>query len=133
MLLPHLCPCEELPRHLLTQGIPGALHGVPLAFSSDTGTPGSLACTRHILPVTLQPCQRAEEAPGEGEKQETGRKVNTLQPAAASQWLLQGQLAALSLRLDLITPAPAPVSCRYQPATASDVQDRITATLCHGP
>lgn len=78
-------------------------------------------------------CQHAEEAPGEGEKQETGRKANTLQWAAASQWLLQGQLAALSLRLDLITSAPVPALADYQPATASDVQDRITATLCHGP
>ena len=66
----------------------------------------------HAAPATsLQPCQGAEAAPGEG-KQETGRKANTPQRAAASQWLLQGQSAVLSLGLDLITPAPAPVSCR---------------------
>lgn len=113
MLLPHICPSEELPRHLLTPGTPVLCTAwAAPEISSDAGIPGNLACASHIPPVTLQPCQHAEEAPGEGEKQETGRKVNTLQRTAVSQWLLQGQLAALSLRLDLITPAPAPVSCR---------------------
>lgn len=113
VLLPHtsMRGASKAPRQ--HQGHPHcALHGVPLTLSSDAGTPWNLACTRHIPPATLQPCQRAKAAPGEGEKQEAGRKANTLQRAAASQWLLQGQLAALSLRLDLITPAPVPVSCR---------------------
>lgn len=91
------------------QGHPGsALQGVPLTLSSDAGTPWNLACTRHTS--RLSP-----SSPASGlrqlQEQETGRKANTA-GAAGSQWLLQGQLAALSLRLDLITPAPAPVSSR---------------------
>lgn len=60
------------------------LHRVPLTLSSDAGAPWYLAYTRHTLPVTLQPCQHAEAAWGEGEKQETGRKASAAQPAAAS-------------------------------------------------
>lgn len=84
MLLPHSIRGASKASHQ-HQGHPRcAQHGVALTQHSDAGTPWNLPCTHHIPPVTLQPCQRAEAVPGEGEKQETGRKANTAASSSLS-------------------------------------------------
>lgn len=119
-LSPHVCPFEELPRHPgSTCGHPCCtLHGVPLALGSDAGAAWYLARTTCVLHPQHPAC-RPSAVPAcwgsSGQKGEAGDRRKGKHPpqrAAASQRLLQDQSAALSLGLDLITPAPASVSCR---------------------
>lgn len=89
---PCLLPTYLHPRSYRgTPAAPGATHAVRLvgcrwhqaAVPALPGTsPAPCGCCTHIPPVTLQPCQRAEAAPGKGEEEETGRKANTPQRAA---------------------------------------------------
>ena len=84
-----------------TMPLTPAYSPVCVCSGRHAGTPqGRPGCVLRGLP------QREEE------KWEASRKANAPQWAAASPRLLQGWPAALSVGLDLITPAPAPVPCR---------------------
>lgn len=114
-----VCPSKELPRPV-APGPSNLYTGwAALVVSSKSDPPSYLASTTsHLSPFSHPSMLRQLQVKGRGRRQKSKH-------------------TAARSRLSVVTVEPVSHFgtwfADYQLVTASDVQDRITATLCHGP